>query len=64
AFEAGEAKGHAEGHAAGLAEGHVDTALEMLRDKKPLIEIIKYSKLTEVDIRSLAKQHGLEVVES
>ena len=66
AFEAGEAKGHAEGHAAGLAEGearvHVDIALEMLKDKKPLNEIIKYSKLPEVDIESLAEQYGFEVV--
>ena len=39
-----------------------ETALEMLKDKKPLNEIIKYSKLPEVDIYTLAKQHGLEVV--
>ena len=62
AFEAGEAKGHAAGLAEGEARVHVDIALEMLKDKKPLNEIIKYSKLPEVDIESLAEQYGFEVV--
>ena len=62
AFEAGEAKGHAAGLAEGEARVHVDIALEMLKDKKPLNEIIKYSKLPEVDIESLAEQHGFAVV--
>ena len=62
AFEAGEAKGYAAGLAEGEARVHVDIALEMLKDKKPLNEIIKYSKLPEVDIESLAEQYGFEVV--
>ena len=66
AFEAGEAKGHAEGHAAGLAEGEAkksrETALEMLKDGEPLTKIMKYSKLPEEDIVSLAKENGVEVV--
>ena len=66
AFEAGEAKGHAEGHDAGLAEGEAkksrETALEMLKDGETLTKIMKYSKLPEEDIVSLAKENGVEVV--
>ena len=50
------------GKAAGEAKVHIDTALEMLKDGKPLYEIIKYSKLPKLEILSLAKQNGLEVV--
>ena len=46
----------------GREEERKDTALEMLKDGEKLPKIIKYSKLTEADILSLAKQNGLEVV--
>jgi hypothetical protein len=54
----------AEGHAAGLAEGRLEgrleertsLALDMLRDKKPMEEIIKYSRLTPERVEELAKQ--------
>ena len=54
----------AEGHAAGLAEGRLEgrleertsLALDMLRDKKPMEEIIKYSRLTPERIEELAQQ--------
>ena len=46
----------------GREEERKDTALEMLKDGKPLHEIIKYSKLPKLEILSLAKQNGLEVV--
>ena len=54
----------AEGHAAGLAEGRLEgrleertsLALDMLRDKKPMDEIIKYSRLTPERIEELAQQ--------
>ena len=54
----------AEGHAAGLAEGRLEgrleertsLALDMLRDKKPIAEIIKYSRLTPERIEELAHQ--------
>ena len=54
----------AEGHAAGLAEGRLEgrleertsLALDMLRDKKPIDEIIKYSRLTPERIEELAHQ--------
>ena len=54
----------AEGHAAGLAEGRLEgrleertsLALDMLRDKKPMDEIIKYSRLTPEHIEELAHQ--------
>ena len=54
----------AEGHAAGLAEGRLEgrleertsLALDLLRDKKPMDEIIKYSRLTPERIEELAQQ--------
>ena len=46
----------------GEAKRGKETALEMLKDGEKLPKIIKYSKLTEADILSLAKQNGLEVV--
>ena len=50
----------AEGHAAGLAEGRLEErtslALDMLRDKKSMDEIIKYSRLTPERIEELAHQ--------
>ena len=46
----------------GREEERKDTALDMLKDGKPLHEIIKYSKLPKLEILSLAKQNGLEVV--
>ena len=46
----------------GREEVHRETALEMLKDKKPLNEIIKYSKLAKEAIFALAKENGLEVV--
>ena len=44
------------------AKVHRETALEMLKDKKPLNEIIKYSKLAKEAVFALAKENGLEVV--
>ena len=57
-YEAGKAKGQAEGEAKKSRE----TALEMLKDKKPLNEIIKYSTLAKEAVFALAKENGLEVV--
>ena len=68
AFEAGEAKGRAEGLAVGEAKGEFkksrETALEMLKDKQPLLFILKYSTLAEKEVYALAKENGLEVVVS
>ena len=44
------------------AKVHRETALEMLKDKKPLNEIIKYSTLAKEAVFALAKENGLEVV--
>ena len=44
------------------AKVHKETALEMLKDKKPLHEIVKYSKLAKDVVLQLAKENGLEVV--
>ena len=62
AFEAGEARGHAAGLAEGEAKKSRETALEMLKDGETLTKIMKYSKLPEEDIVSLAKENGVEVV--
>ncbi|MDO5787069.1 MAG: hypothetical protein Q4P09_05095 [Phascolarctobacterium sp.] len=69
-YEAGKAAGMAAGEAVGMAKGEAigeakksrDTALEMLKDKQPLPYILKYSKLAEDDVFTLAKENGLEVV--
>jgi len=37
-------------------------ATDMIRDKKPLEEILKYSKLSEAAIRKLAKSMGVAVL--
>ena len=44
------------------AKVHRETALKMLKDKKPLQEIIKYSDLAKEAVFALAKEHGLDVV--
>ena len=44
------------------AKVHRETALKMLKDKKPLQEIIRYSDLAKETIFALAKENGLEVV--
>ena len=54
AYEAGEAQGE--------AKKSRETAIEMLKDGEPLTKIMKYSKLPEEDIVSLAKENGVEVV--
>ena len=63
-----EARGHAaglqEGEAQGEAKKSRETALKMLKDKKPLQEIIRYSDLDKETVFALAKENGLEVVVS
>ena len=53
-------EGRAEGHEVGLAEGQTqmatNIALAMLRDNKPVDEIVKYTKLPPERIQELAKQ--------
>ena len=46
----------AEGIDKGSSQMATDTALAMLRDNKPIEEIIKYSHLPESRIRELAEQ--------
>ena len=53
-FEAGQAQGR--------EEERRDIALEMLEDGENLTKIIKYSKLSDEEVLSLAKENGLEVV--
>lgn len=45
-----------EGHSEGLDEARTHTALEMLRDNKPLEEIVKYSHLPQERIEALAQK--------
>lgn len=47
----------------GREEGRAETALEMLKDKMPLIKIIKYSHMSKEEIYALAKANDLEVAE-
>ena len=49
-------EGRAEGRAEGTREMAINTAIEMLRDDEPITKIVKYSRLTEEQIRELASQ--------
>ena len=49
-------EGRAEGRAEGTREMAINTAIDMLRDDEPIEKIIKYSRLTEEQIRELASQ--------
>ena len=50
------------GEAKKEAEVNERVATDMIRDKKPLKEILKYSKLSEETIRKLAKSMGVAVL--
>ena len=54
--EEGYNAGLEEGHKAGREEMATGMALSMLRDSKPIDEIIKYTGLTEERIQELAKE--------
>ena len=47
---------HEDGRQEGLTQGRSQMALDMLRDKKPIEEIIKYSRLTPEQVQELAQQ--------
>jgi predicted transposase/invertase (TIGR01784 family) len=49
-------EGRAEGRAEGTREMAINTAIDMLRDNEPIAKIVKYSRLTEEQIRELASQ--------
>ena len=53
---------YADGVEAGADEANQKTAEDMLKDGKPLLEILKYSRLTEERIRNLAKSLGVAVM--
>ena len=46
----------------GINEAKKCVATDMLRDGKPINEIIRYSRLAEDTIRSLAASLGLQVI--
>lgn len=48
--------GREEGLAQGLAQGRSQIAIDMLRDNKPIEEIVKYSRLTPEQVQELSKQ--------
>jgi hypothetical protein len=52
----------ADGVEAGAYEANQKTAEDMLRDGEPLAKIVKYSRLTEEHIRTLAKSLGVAVL--
>ena len=51
-----------EAYADGVNETNERVAQDMLRDGKPLTEILKYSKLSETVIRQLAKSLGVTIL--
>ena len=55
-------KAKQEGKKEGKLEERIAVAAEMIKDGKPLSEIIKYSKLTKAEIRKLAKSMGAAVL--
>ena len=46
-------KAEAQGLAKGLEQGHIEMALAMLADNKPIEEIVKYSHLPESKVLEL-----------
>ena len=49
-------EGREEGRIEGRMEERTSMALDMLRDRKPIEEIVKYSRLSEERIKELALQ--------
>ena len=60
-FEEKEAKGEKRGEKRGRDERELEFATDMLKDGKPLEEIIRYSRLSESAIRNLAENMGVAV---
>ena len=58
----GRQAGRQEGRQEGINEANERFATDMLRDGKPLNEIMRYSRLAEDTIRSLAKSLGVAVI--
>ena len=54
-------EGFNEGYRGGIDETNARVATDMLQDGKPLAEIIKYSRLTETVVRSIAAQRGIVI---
>lgn len=52
----GREEGRIEGRIEGRMEERTSMALDMLRDRKPIEEIVKYSRLSEERIKELALQ--------
>ena len=50
----GRRKGHEEGIIEGRSQMALDTAMDMLRDNKPIEEIVKYSRLPLERVQELA----------
>ena len=48
-----------EGREEGREEMQREMAIEMLRDKKPIQEIMRYTKLTEAKIQQIAQDNKL-----
>lgn len=55
--------GREEGMIEAQAKERQSTALDMLKDKEPLIKIVKYSRLSEEEVYALAQANGLAVIE-
>ena len=55
-------EGKVEGKVEGIDEANRRMATNMLQDRKPLAEILKYSTLSENIVRSIAAQRGFAIV--
>jgi len=53
-------KAEAQGLAKGLEQGHIEMALAMLADNKPIEEIVKYSHLPESKVLELKQSQAKE----
>ena len=51
-------EGKAEGHAKGVDDTHIQTALDMLADNKPIEEIVKYSHLSKEKVLELKESQA------
>ncbi len=58
----GKAEGIAEGKAEGIAEGYNAVAEEMIKDKMPLAQIQKFTKLSLEKLKAISKEVGVALV--
>lgn len=60
-LETGRKEGEVIGEQRGRNEAKMEIILSLLEDKTPLAKISHWTKLSEQEIRQIAKDHGLEI---